>query len=470
LNDNSTFGRAAEQVSAARPSIWRQLPAGAGPVVAGLALVVFAFALRSWAPLLAWLLPFALAALACRMVWREIATADRRTIRWLGAGCLVAHVAVQLSTLGYNPAAMTWWRDDHNYYRESIAIADAWRAGSYPDISLKGAPPYLGTLHTGYHRAVASAFFISGNSVVIARLINAACGAALVFLLGMLANALFSRVTEIPRGFSPAVLAAGMAALHPAQYYYSQFLLKDTYTAAWFITCTVLLCDALQQRRVLSMLAAACGLYILFTLRAYAALSLVIGLFAYLVLLLPTRAALAWGSLSALVGFLVVRYYEPVHYPAMQMWQSIVELAPQHARSPGAVAVHLLRGIPRLLLAPFSWIYALGEKPLYPLYPAMWFLYLLVYPAMFAGLWRALRLNLRAAVVPLMGILGGSFILLMANYAGDAPRQRFYMEYIAIAFAALGWTLPRRRVFIGWYLVLAAYAIGQVITVKMRGL
>lgn len=386
--------------------------------------------------------------------------------------CFAGHLCVILLSPGYNPREQTFWRDDHVYFHQSSALAQAWREGFFPEITRKGSPPYMGTLHTGYQRTLAAVFYLAGDNATVGRLFNAFCGTLLPLFSALLAHLVFG---DPKRGRSellraPPVLAALLATMHPSQFYYSQFLLKDVYAASWFLAVTVLLCQALLRKNAAACIAAAAAVYLLFTVRAYAAISLLAGAGAYLLLLIPRRTAVTGLLLSATALLMLMRYTAAGSMQGAQLWHSLLELAPAHARSPGAIAKHLLAGIPRIMLAPFSWIYARGDRPLYALYPGMWFLYIVVYPAMFTGLARVIRHNSRPAVIPLVATIGGCFVLLISSYGGDAPRQRFYMEYIAVAFAALGWTTPKRRVFTAWYILLATYAAGQIITVKMRGL
>lgn len=81
----------------------------------------------------------------------------RRILIICGA-LLVIHAAWAVVRANFYTASIpeTYWLDDHFYYTQSIDISEAWKAGSYPPIWQKGSPPYLGTLHTGYHRAISA--------------------------------------------------------------------------------------------------------------------------------------------------------------------------------------------------------------------------------------------------------------------------------------------------------------------------
>ncbi|MGI8907208.1 MAG: hypothetical protein ACR2IE_12045 [Candidatus Sumerlaeaceae bacterium] len=413
-----------------------------------------------------WLLPIGLL-IACTVtaIW-TVPRQHQRLLAAITVAVVLCQLVVMLTRLGYDPAGPTFWYDDREYFAQSAAVADAWKANIFPDITRKGSQPYfLGTLHTGYHRSLASAFYVFGTKPLAGLFLNLLSAAVLPLFCYLLALDLRLRVNS-----SAAAIAAGLAALHPTQLYWSQFLLKDLYLAAWFVASLWLLVRMFQRRDVAAGLAFLAATYVLYTIRVYCAASLLVAAIAYLAAQLPRRVAWTVFAATALIITMTALYTDRGAARFNQMWSSLVELGPKSVRSPWDVPGHLLAGIPRLMLGPFAWLAGRGDRPLYGLYPGMWFMYLLVYPAAIVAFVYSLRQNVKVAALPIMAGIGGALILLTASYGGDAPRQRYYMEYICIAFAAYGWTLPKRQIFIGYYAVLATYIIGQVITVKIRGL
>jgi hypothetical protein len=98
----------------------------------------------------------------------------------------------------------------------------------------------------------------------------------------------------------------------------------------------------------------------------------------------------------------------------------------------------------------------------------MWFLYLIVYPLAICGFWGAVRTNNLPCAIPL-GAWCASALILVIAYGGDAPRQRLYLDMIAIGFAGLGITTSGKRlVFAAWFLGLISFAVVQLVSLQIR--
>lgn len=444
--------------------------------IAFLVASIAALALQRFVPALIWILPpiFVLVCLATEL--RQTIARERRIVLGLCALVFFAHAACLVGQLGYNPAHFTTWYDDREYLAQSAALAHAWKLHLYPDIRLKGSELYyMGTLHTGYQRALAAIYYCFGARPPAGLLLNVFSGALIPAMMFLLVKALVtpapaSATTEPAGNQSSPVVAAALAAFHPTQYYWGSFLLKDLYLAAWFVAGLWLLVRSIRERDIAAAIAFAAVLSVLFSIRIYCAASLVFAGLVYAIAQLPRRIAwIAFGSITLLLWMLAT-YTDTGSTRFEQMWSSLVELGPRHLESSGEMINFVLAGIPRLVLGPFSWLQGRGAHPLYGMYPGMWYLYLLVYPLAIAGFVYVVRKNVRIWALPIMSIVGGALVLLTASYAGDAPRQRYYMEYVPVALASYGWSLPKRRIFLLWYLVLFGYIVGQVITVRVRGL
>ena len=125
------------------------------------AFAAASFAARRWTPAAPW--GFGVGFCAVYVAART-AGLPRRELAW-AAGCCAAALLVQglsLAVLGYhNPLLDPDPHDDLQYLVRGRAIAEAWQSGFYPELSLRGSLPYLGTLHTGYERALATVFLIA---------------------------------------------------------------------------------------------------------------------------------------------------------------------------------------------------------------------------------------------------------------------------------------------------------------------
>jgi hypothetical protein len=439
---------------------------GAKAELAFVLLYTLAISIRGVVPWLIWLLPACIALGYAFYVLHGRPRAEVRMVVVVCASVLVGNLLVLLARLDYNPVRFTMWFDDREYMVQSSALAGAWKAHIFPDISAKGSEAYfMGTLHTGYQRAVAALFYVSGSAAPAGLVLNAIAGSLIPLFVFLLMGELAT-----PAGSRVPWLACLLAAVHPNQYYWGMFLMKDVYTAAWFVGALWLLVRALRLRDVAAGLAFAGCCYILFTIRVYCAASLVFAGLVYAASGLARRTAYFSLAAGALVLWMICTYTDAGSTRFEQMWSSLTELGPKHMQSVSQMGLHVLAGIPRLLLGPFAWLQGRGRHPLYGLYPGMWYLYLLIYPAASTALVAVVRRDEKLWAVPLMTVVGGALILLTASYGGDAPRQRFYMEYVPVALASYGLTLPKRRVFLAWYLALAAYMVGQVITVRVRGL
>jgi hypothetical protein len=429
----------------------------------------------------AWLLPFvfAVAYVACR-VW-ELPASERS---WILMYCGLAAVlqAAIIVVWGYHdPTREATTLDDHQYYVQSSAIARAWSEGFYPALSHKGSPPYLGDLHTGYQRVLATLFLLFGARALPGILLNYACVALMPALGYLLALALFQGPPEsaswraslrscfglLPCG-DPAAdgkaagdyrtprIAALLCALNLSYYYWSRWLLKDVLLAALFASAVAMAVDFLRRRDLLAGLGFLLVSGFVTIMRAYAGLALFAGIALYVVTLIPRRIA-AWVTVYGVIVLVVASYSSRVDQYVSQLMHSLVVQIPGELRSSWLSARYFAGGIPRLLLAPYAWIKALGNDPMYGLYPAMWVLYLVIYPLGIAGLVRAIVRNHRPTAVPLACLCSAGLVFLLA-YGGDSTRQRLWLETLFAVYAGYGAAAGKHRLAAAaWYVFLAMF-------------
>ncbi len=384
---------------------------------------------------------------------------------------LVLHVGWALGRSHFYDASVfgTYWKDDHNYFREAKAIAGAWGAGEYPEIGLKGSPPYLGTLHTGYHRPLSTLFLIFGSSTICGLLLNAVCAACFPLFCALISRYLWSPDSEGGADTlrSDYGLIAGiLAALHPTQFYWASYLMKDTYVAFVFLAGLTLVLGAYRRKSTRLAVGALFVLPYMFTVRAYTAMGVVAGAALLPFMRLKRKILIRSAAIGALFLVLIGAYTTGGNAIFRQLRDSFLALAPPDIGTPSQLLLGMAAGIPRLFLAPYAWLILPEPTPMYGMYPGMWYFYLLIYPLAFAGLYQVVRKNISAAVVPLAVLGLSALIFLSAVYQGEASRQRFSLEFILIVFAAYG----MRNFSRAWAFTIlsleAAFAVGQVLSLR----
>jgi hypothetical protein len=371
----------------------------------------------------------------------------------------------------HNPLESTTQPDDRAYFEQARAIADAWNRGEYPDLSRKGSPPYLGTLHTGYQRVLASVFFIAGDNPSAGVGLNVLSAAFLPLLLFAAIHGLKSMEQEgsATEGLSQrsARTAALLAAVYPSTGYWSSWILKDVLLATMFVAALALVIDSVRLKRPGLAAGALMATGFLLVLRAYAALALLAGVAAYALSLMPRRVVLQAACGIAVIA-IATSYTATGGDYMSQLVHSLSLQLPDSATTVASSVQYFLSSVPRMLLAPYAWVKAFGPNPQYGLYPGMWFLYLIVYPLAICGFWGAVRTNNLPCAIPL-GAWCASALILVIAYGGDAPRQRLYLDMIAIGFAGLGITTSGKRlVFAAWFLGLISFAVVQLVSLQIR--
>jgi len=431
--------------------------------------VLVAISLQNLLPAFFWFTMIAMPAFVIYKTEREyFKLPSARLVLKICAGLFVLHAgwAIFRSTW-YDPVnGPTYWWDDLNYYDQAVAIAEAWKAGFYPDIKLQGAPPYLGTLHTGYHRPLAVLFLIAGPSVFAGLILNAVCASLLPLLAALSARYLWQEevATLKDRTADVGVTAALLTAVHPGQFYWSSFLLKDVYTSFAFMASLTLILGSWRRRSASMAVASIFIMPYIFSIRAYTAISLVLGALCVPLLRLTRKQVAIYSIASIALVVILCSYTTSGYHLWRQLRDSFMALAPAGFTDPVTIIMQIGGGVPALLLAPYAWIFYSEASSLYWLYPAMWFLYIVIYPLAFAGLYSSIRRNVHLSVVPLTACGLASLLFLTAVYAGIAPRQRYYLEYAFILYAAYGFYRPSKPIIITILTVELAFMIGQYLS------
>lgn len=443
--------------------------------VAAVALALAAYPIL---PVLAWIAPFALLAFYLAGKVRVLPGSDRK---WITLCCATAAL-FQLASLAihhsYDPRSTTTWLDDQNYYTNAARIAQAWSTGFFPELSRKGSPPYLGTLHTGYERILGAVFYVTGPSFRAGLVVNLIAVSVLPLLLFLLTDTLFhglspkeenagQKLPPLALVSTPPRMAALLTALYPSTYYWGSHLLKDVLLAFLFVAALLALVDTLRVRRAAPALLFVLLLFWTAIFRAYAALSLAAAACLYPFAALR-RSALLWGMLYGAIAVVLLSYTEGGGRYMDQLLASFGALIPREMTGLRPVLFHFGSALPRMLLAPYAWVRAEGPDPIYALYPGMWYLYLVTYPLAAAGIVRAVRQDHRLSLVPIVALLASAFVLLAA-YGGNAPRQRLYLEFVALAYAGLGAHSRKLPAFLVVWSMVFLFAAAQLIRLYMRG-
>ena len=431
-----------------------------------LAVLAGGLACHPFAPAIAWLTPLVFAA---GFIGWKLARLDRRAQAWILAcvGISLALQGITLLVFGYNAPVSS---DPREYMVKATAVMEAWRSGNYPALSLKGSLPHLGSLHTGYERALASVFLATGPRPAAGIALNVACVAvlpALAFLASLFLFCAPQGETENAWDARPARASALLAALYPGFVFWMTWLVKDTLLVAVFAACLVFLFDAMRTRSLLAWAGFLLVSGFLVIVRAYAGLSLYLGVTVYVFARMPRRAVL-WGAAYALLALFVAGYTLSGTRLFGQLWASLLALIPGDMVTVPESLRAFAGGLPRSFLGPYGWVKARGDNLYYGLYPGMWFLYLLVYPLALAGLAEAVRRNHIPTTIPLVVVFTGVLIFLM-TYGGEAQRQRLYLEFVYILYAGTGVSARgRRRWFVACWAGLFLFAAVQLISLSLR--
>lgn len=437
-----------------------------------LAYLAFSLVLFGRYPIFAWLSPFIYAAGLLHVRFHRL---ERRNRIWI-LGCCGVALAVQLGRFSVvsfdNPAGSTFWFDDMEYFKHSQAVADAWKQGWYPQLSLKGSGPYLSSLHTGYERILAILFILGGPKPWLGIALNVICAAILPMVVYFSSESLFIKDSQAqPWGTAvnsnSARISCLICACNPTLAYWTGFLLKDVVQMTLFMLAFVALLDFLLARRLIQGIGFLLLAGFVTIVRAYAGIALILAGITYAIAVVPRKVAVQ-AVAYLLLALAATSYVPAVGDFVAQLLNSLAAQIPPELHHISGIVKTMTSAIPRLILAPYAWVRIDGAKPLYALYPGMWYLYVVVYPLALAGLiWAVLKNHLLSAV-PIACIVGSCFVFLI-NYGGDAPRQRLYLDQLVILYAGLGFS-SRHRVAIAvtWYLFLFLFAAVQLLTLHQR--
>jgi len=352
--------------------------------------------------------------------------------------------------------------DALDYYTKSSAIADSWRSGVFPHIESKGSSPYLGTLHTGYHRVLASAFMMFGVSPIVGIVVNVLSLPIIILCVYLITIILLTEndATKTQRHSLP-LIAAIVVACHPAYAYWTRFILKDISLCVVYLVCLTTLLYCIKTKKMMPIVATGFVGYFLFSYRIYALFSLLAGVFLYMICHLKKQTFVIASICLCCVAALFM-YSLRVDKLVSQAIDSAAAVIPNVAPTAMTGFVWIGQSVPRYFLAPYGWIKAAVTVPTYGQYPGMWYLYL-AYPFCIAGVYQAMKKNCRLWILLIAPILLNLLIIAIA-FQGDANRQRLYLESVILIMAVLGFQEKTKWRFavVIWSLIFV-FAVSQTV-------
>jgi hypothetical protein len=386
----------------------------------------------------------------------KIRKAESRTILYL-AGIFVVALVLRLvfASAVYVGEGRFWFPDEKSYHVLSSMVAENWREGNFPPLT---RDIWLGTLHTGYYRMLASLYYLFGEHSWLGLSMNALMSSLLVFLIFIMgSSALDKRM---------GMMAAVLAALYPSFIFWSGFLLKDTVHTTFFVLA---LCGCWNLRKGykdVSALAFVGAVYMLFILRAYSAMIICVTFGVYLMIFSRRRKIyIAAGAWLVLV-YLFARLNYNVHEIEKQMIYSLLNVIPDSCNRVMNSLKYFGLGAPKLLYAPYGWVFAPYFDIHYLLYPGQWLRYIFIIPLAVAGTYHVIKEDRREYFLMLFPIVLNYLIFLLA-YEGSVPRQGLHLEPILIILALFGCQRKLSRwYFIIYYLLLAAFIVIHLISIR----
>lgn len=412
-------------------------------------------------PLLRYVLPFAfLGYLIGKGIW-ICSPEQRRFLRMVIIVALLLRVlyAFMIQSLPARSADGFFFPDEGSYDRFSEKIAGDWHAGLFPEL---WKDTYLGTLHTGYYRILATVYYVFGHRPGVAILLNVLVASLVPVLLYFLGLRLIDE-----RG---ARWAALLGVVHPSLWFWNAFLIKDAFHIVFFLFLLWVLLRLVKRVSYVDVLAALGGVFFLSLLRVYSSATLVATLVAYL-MFFSKRKQWYWIAACGLIVLLLagrlvfyVRSYED------QIIYSFLNMLPDEIVNHWRLAKHLVRGIPRFVLSPYAWYFSGTFDVHYFLYPGQWFLYLLILPFALKGCAVVFKEDRREWFFLMFPIAVNCFVFLLA-YRGSVPRQRLSLEALFILMAAMGFRRKGYRgVVISWYVLFGLIVIVHIISLFVRGI
>jgi len=316
--------------------------------------------------------------------------------------------------------------DDKSYHSWSANIAERWHQGEMPRVWTDAE---VGTLQTGYYYFVSGIYYVFGANPFLPLFLNPFLGALLCILVYRLAQIVFHDNME-----TRSVI---LVACNPVFWFWSSFVLKDTLLTLFFILTLVLYLEYRLSRNALRLFFFCLASYFLALLRIHSLFAVVLTILVY-ELMIPAgkKRVLVFCFLSVVIA-LVGRYFTLVRDIEDQIVYSFLNALPDAGRTHLGALKYIIKGIPRLFLAPYAWVFADYFTAQYFLYPGQWFLYLYVLPFAVSGAVQIVKENRTICLFILFPIIVKGSLYLMV-LSGSAQRHMVELMPLITILAAYG--------------------------------
>lgn len=421
---------------------------------AGQIIVVVLFAsLLLAAPFFKFILPFIILGAALAAILRGHPDQRKFLIRWMLvalAARLIFLAIVQFAPVTREPFPF-FFLDDQSYHRWSEQIAQRWHQDETPRIWTDAE---IGTLQTGYYYFVSGIYYALGANPAFPLLLNPLFGALLCLLVFRLAGLLLDD--------DAARKSMILCALNPVFWFWSSFLLKDTLLVVFFVLALVLYLEWRRRANLIILAALLSVGYFLFLLRVPSLMVVLLTIFLYEMLNRPRK-----GLLLALAGagiFLAVagRAIILVRDVEDQIIYSFLNALPDAGLTYRGALKYLARGVPKLFLAPYGWVFAHYFTPFYFLYIGQWFLYLYLFPQALTGYIRLIGENKRTALWLIVPVVIKCYLYLLTELSA-----RHMLELMPLFTIAAAYALRRplsQKFMLLYYISLVAFMLLHLLT------
>ena len=322
--------------------------------------------------------------------------------------------------------------DDKSYHSWSENIAERWHQGERPRVWTDAE---IGTLQTGYYYFVSGIYYVFGSRPFLPLFLNPFVGALLCILIFRLAQILLNDNIK-----TKAVI---LVACNPVFWFWSSFVLKDTLLTLFFILTLLLYLEYRLSRSALYLFFFCLVSYFLALLRIHSLFAIILTILVYEMMISTRKKKVLVFCFVSIVIALAGRYFILVRDIEDQIVYSFLNALPDAGRTHLGALKYIIKGIPRLFLAPYAWVFADYFTPQYFLYPGQWFLYLYVLPFAISGAVQIVKENRMICIFLLFPIIVKGFLYLMV-LSGSAQRHMVELMPLITLLAAYGYGTKKR--------------------------
>ena len=408
------------------------------------------------APFGKFILPFVVLGAALAAILYGHPEQRKFLVRWMLAALaarLLFLAIVQFAPVTREPFPF-FFLDDQSYHRWSKQIAQRWHQGEMPRVWTDAE---VGTLQTGYYYFISGIYYVMGANPVFPLLLNSLFGSLLCLLV--------FRLAELLLDDRAARWSMILCAVNPVFWFWSSFLLKDTLLAVFFVLALVLYIEWRRKRNLIIFAALLPTAYFLFLIRVPSLMVVLAAIFIYELLESPRKGlllALAGAGAALAVAGRAINLARDVED---QIIYSFLNALPDAGLTYRGALKYLARGVPRLFLAPYGWVFAHYFTPFYFLYIGQWFFYLYLFPHALAGCIRLISENKRTALWLIIPVVIKCYLYLLTELSARHMLELMPLFTVAAAYA-LRRPLTQRFMFL-YYISLVAFMLLHLLTLVL---